>query len=155
YVTQHIFTPLAMRNSFASQREAREHGMATGHRWWFGVPIAYTPPYNRAEVSAGYLIASAEDMTRFLITQLNEGRFGGVSILSPTELAQMHTPPASGTYGLGWEFVQSNGRTLINHDGGTTSFQTSLFMDPEAKVGVFIAANVVNALDTFSSSHGA
>lgn len=154
YVTEHIFTPLAMRNSFASQNEAMRHGMATGHRWWFGVPIPFTPPYNRAELPAGYLIASAEDMTHFLIAQLNGGRYGGASILSPDAMALMHAPPASGTYGFGWEFVRANGRTLINHDGGTVNFQTSLLMDPEGRAGVFVAANVINALDTFSSPHG-
>jgi hypothetical protein len=43
---QHIFAPLAMCNSFVSQDEARRHGMATGHRWWFGIPIAATLPSN-------------------------------------------------------------------------------------------------------------
>src|SRR5690349_8572586 len=35
YVRQHIFAPLDMRNSFASQDEAIRHGMASGYRWWF------------------------------------------------------------------------------------------------------------------------
>jgi len=42
-----------------------------------------------------------------------------------------------------------------NRDGGTANFQSAIFFDPDARVGVYIAANVVNALDTFSSPHGA
>lgn len=54
-----------------------------------------------------------------------------------------------------WESIRSNGRRLINLDGGTTNFQSSLFFDPAARVGVYIAVNVVNALDAFASPHGA
>ena len=55
---------------------------------------------------------------------------------------------------MGWESVQTNGRTLIYHDGGTANFQCSVFFDPQAKIAVFVAANVMCALDAFSSPHG-
>jgi hypothetical protein len=51
--------------------------------------------------------------------------------------------------------VRIDGHRLVNLDGGTANFQASLFFDPDARVGVFVAANVVNALDTFSSPSGA
>src|SRR6185295_17283154 len=62
YVKQHIFAPLDMKNTFVSQNEALQHGMAAGYRWWFGIPVAATFAYNRAELPAGYMISSAEDM---------------------------------------------------------------------------------------------
>jgi len=143
-----------MRQSFVSQDEALQHGMAIGHRWWFGVPAAATLPYNRAEIPAGYVIASAEDMAHFLIAQMNGGRYWDSSVLSPAGIALMHTEPAPNTYAMGWEAAQINGRTLINHDGGVPNFQSSAFFDPDARVGVFIAANVMSALDAFSSPPG-
>ena len=76
YVKQNIFAPLDMKNSFASQDEALKNGMATGHRWWYGFPVATTFPYNRSELPAGYLISSAEDMAHFLIAEMNGGRYG-------------------------------------------------------------------------------
>jgi CubicO group peptidase (beta-lactamase class C family) len=69
YVKQHIFAPLDMRNSLVSREEALQPGMASGYRWWFGSPVPVTLPYNRAELPAGYVISSAEDMARFLIAQ--------------------------------------------------------------------------------------
>lgn len=155
YVQQHIFAPLDMRNSFTSQDEAMQHGMATGHRWWFGIPVAATFPFNRGELPAGYIIASTEDMAQYLIAQMNDGRYGDRSILSPAGMAAMHieTPPPG--YGIGWESVRSNGHHLLNIDGGTVNFQSSIFFDPASRTGVYVAANVVNALDTFSSPHGA
>ena len=154
YVKQHIFTPLAMRDAFTSQDAAVQHGMAQGYRWWFGIPVAHTMPYNRTELPAGYIIASAEDMTHYIIAELNAGTYGTESVLSPAGMALRHSRPLPAGYGYGWELVDYNGHVVINHDGGSANFQSSVFMDPTAHVGVFVASNVNNALDTFSSPHG-
>ena len=154
YVKQHIFAPLEMRNSFVSQAEALQREMATGYRWWFGIPAPITFPYNRAELPAGYIISSAEDMAHFLIAQMNGGRYRGISVLSPDGIALMHTEPRPNTYGMGWESIRIDGNTLINHDGGTANFQCSMFFDTDHRIGVFVAANVMSALDAFSSPHG-
>ncbi len=154
YLKHHIFAPLQMKNSFVSQDEAMRHGMALGHTWWFGFPVATTLPYNRSNLPAGYAICSAEDMAHYVIAQMNDGRYQEFSILSPDGIALMHAQPAPKTYGLGWETVQEGGHTLINHDGATGNFQASVFFDPETRTGVFVAANVMNALDAFSSPPG-
>ena len=154
YVQRHVFHPLEMRNSFVSQEAAQRDGMASGHRWWFGVPVATTLPYMRSELPAGYVIASAEDMSRFMIAEINGGRFGDASVLSPGGMALRHTVPQAKEYGFGWEFLRSNGRVLLNHDGGTANFQSSLFIDPEARVGVFVAGNAMGLLDALSSPPG-
>lgn len=154
YIEQHIYGPLDMQNSFTSQKEALQNGMATGHRWWFGFPIPVTLPYNRTELPGGYLISSAEDMGHFLIAQLSGGRYGNGSVLSPDRIAWIHKEALDNPYGLGWESEQFNGHSLIYHIGGVPNFQSSLFFDPEARVGVFIAANACNALDAFSSPSG-
>jgi len=39
----------------------------------------------------------------------------------------------------------------VNQDGATANYQASVFFDPKERVGVFIAANVMNALDGLSS----
>jgi CubicO group peptidase (beta-lactamase class C family) len=154
YVRDHIFLPLDMRNSFASWTEAQRHDLAYGHRWWFGIPFPSPLPWKRAELPAGYALASAEDMAHYLIAQMNGGRYGDVSVLSPEGMALMHTEPARHTYAMGWERLERDGRTLINHDGGTADFQTSVFFDPDARIGVFVAANIMSSLDAFSSPHG-
>ncbi len=154
YVKQEIFVPLDMRRSFVSQEEALRHGMASGHRWWFGVPVAVTMPYNRSELPAGYIIASAQDMGHYLIAQMNEGRYGDTSVISPRGMAAAHVQPSGNAYGMGWELLQRDGHRLFNHDGGTPNFQASLLFDPDARVGVFVAANALNGLDAFSSPSG-
>jgi CubicO group peptidase (beta-lactamase class C family) len=152
YIRQHIFTPLDMQHSYVSQEAAMQDGMAMGYRWWFGYPIPVRFPYNRANLPAGFAIASAEDMAHFLIAQMNGGRYRDISVLSPDGIALMQAEPSPGAYGLGWESVHIDGRRLVNNDGGTGNFQCSVFFDPEDRVGVFLAANVLNALDGLSSS---
>jgi CubicO group peptidase (beta-lactamase class C family) len=152
YIRAQILTPLDMHNSFASQDEAMQHGMATGYRWWFGFPVPVTLTYNRANLPAGFLISSAEDMAHFLIAQMNGGRYGATSLLSSEGIASMQAEPPPGVYGLGWESLHIHGRRLINIDGAPANYQCSLFIDPHSGVGVFIAANAMSALDGLSSS---
>jgi CubicO group peptidase (beta-lactamase class C family) len=152
YIQQHIFTPLDMQHSYVSQEAAMQDGMARGYRWVFGYPIPATLPFNRANLPAGFAISSAEDMAHYLIAQLNGGHYQDSSILSPAGIGLMQAEPPPGTYGLGWESVRIDGHRLINFDGATGNYQASLFNDPEQRVGVFVAANVMSALDGLSSS---
>lgn len=154
YLKTHIFAPLDMRHTYVSQDEAIRNGMASGHRWWFGVPVAVTLPFNRSELPAGYVIASTEDMTHVLIAELNDGRYESASVLSPRAMALRHLEPPVYDYGFGWEFIHEHGHTIINHDGGTMNSQASVFIDLDASVGVYIAANAISALDAFASPSG-
>jgi CubicO group peptidase (beta-lactamase class C family) len=152
YVRTHLFAPLDMHHSFVSQEEAMQDGMATGYRWWFGFPVPVSLTYNRANLPAGFIISSAEDMGHFLIAQMNGGRYHDSSLLSSEGIAAMQAEPPPGVYGLGWESLHIHGRRLINIDGAPANYQCSLFIDPHSGVGVFIAANVMSALDGLSSS---
>ncbi len=154
YVKQHIFAPLDMNASFVSQEEAARHGMATGYRWWFGFPVPANLPFNRPNLPAGFVISSAEDMGHFLIAQMNGGRYQDRTVLSPDGIATLQAEPPAGHYGMGWETAQLNGRRLVNQDGSNGDYQASLFFDPGSRVGVFMAANIVSALDTIASAHG-
>ncbi len=151
YVRQRILAPLDMQHTFLSQDDAQAHGMATGYVWWFGVPVATAVPFNRGDLPAGFIISSAEDMSHFVIAQMNGGGYGNRSVLSPDGIALMHAESVPNTYAMGWETAQLNGQTLINHDGGLPGFQASIFFDPRTREGVFVAANALDSLDAFST----
>jgi hypothetical protein len=125
--------------------------MATGYRWWFGFPVPANMPFLRAELPAGFLISSAQDMAHYVIALMNGGQYQGRSILSPEGIAFLRTRSADVPYGNGWELAALNGRTLVNQDGATANFQASIFFDPRTREGVFITANAMNALDGLSS----
>jgi hypothetical protein len=89
YVQQHIFVPLEMSHSYTSAEQAREHDRAMGHRYWFGWPFAYEMPYNRAQLPSGFINASAQDMTHYLIAQLDGGRYKDAQVLSSRGIAEI------------------------------------------------------------------
>src|SRR5436309_3577560 len=145
YVQQHIFAPLQMPDSFASEQEARRDGLAQSYRWFFGVPtpIDY---YNVSNVPAGYLISSAEDMTHYLVAQMNGGRFGSTSILSSEGIATMHAPGVpreggSGFYGMGWINGPLVGVPAIWHGGNITHFHALLLIEPQTDWGAILLVN--------------
>ena len=70
YVQAKILDPLQMRNSFTSETAAQPAGLASGYNYSFGRPRASHQAYNRGLLPAGYLIASAEDMTHYVVAQL-------------------------------------------------------------------------------------
>ncbi len=145
YMRQHIFAPLQMHDSFASEPEAKRDGLAQSYRWFFGVPTPIED-YNLSNVPAGYLISSAEDMTHYLIAQMNGGRFGSTSILSSAGIATMHAPAVlreggSGSYGMGWVNGPLAGVPAIWHDGNNVVASTRLLIEPQTHWGAILLVN--------------
>ena len=148
YIQERIFAPLDMSHSFTSQTDARRRGLATGHRSWFGFPMPFEAPYSRAAMPSSYLISSTQDMTHYLNAQLNAGRYGGSSVLSPEGIAAMHRPAVKEGekdifYGMGWERRSTpSGVPVIQHDGTNSNFYADMVLEPEGRWGVVILANV-------------
>jgi hypothetical protein len=152
YVRRHVLLPLGMTNSYTSPVEARRHGLATGHRYWFGRPVAYQQPYIRAAVPTGFLSASAEAMTHHLIAQLNGGRYQTTRVLSPAGIAELHRPAVKiaddrdVAYAMGWYVEQLNGTSLLWHSGGTPGVHADILLAPQDRWGVVVLMNGHNAL---------
>ena len=154
YVQTRIFDPLQMRNSYTSEAAAQPQGLATGHNYWFGRPRAADLPYNRGLIPAGFLISSAEDMTHYLISQLNGGRYDGTSVLSPEGIGELHrpavqAPKADTSYGMGWFVGPVNDIPAIYHQGETMNFQANVVLIPQSRKGVVVLMNAENSLDLF------
>jgi hypothetical protein len=113
------------------QAEAIPPDSAAGYQHWFGIPVANDIPLPRSSNGHGGLIASAEDMTHFMIAQLNEGRYGNVTVLSPAGIAEMHTPAAregdsESFYAMGWEVETVDGLLIITHNGDYGGFHADM-----------------------------
>lgn len=152
YVQQQIYAPLEMANSFTSQSDAQPHGTATGYRYWFGLPFAADLPYNRASLPQGYLISSAEDMSHYLIAQLNAGRYGNASVLLPTGIAAMQQPDvdtgdSETFYGFGWKVGPTNGVPTLWHDGSVFNFHANMVLIPDGRWGIVILKNAYSLPD--------
>ncbi len=150
YIQDHIFAPLAMKHSFVSQTDAQRNGMATGYLWWFGVPFPANNPYPSDALPASFVISSAEDMTHYLIAQINNGTYGDTSILSPGGIAELHQPAApTGTgdsYAMGWVVGTRHDQQVLWHGGDVSNFHSDMVILPEKNLGVIILDNANNAL---------
>ena len=154
YVQEHIFDPLEMRTSFTSKADAERHGLAAGHRYWFGWPAAADEPYNRGLLPAGFLISSAEDMAHYVTAQLDEGRYDDVAVLSPSGTAALHraavsTPETGTSYGMGWFVGDVNDVPAVFHQGETFNYHANIVLIPRSNQGVVVLMNAENSQDLF------
>jgi len=150
-----------MQQSFVSQSEAMRHNMATGYRWWFGLPIPAYLPEPAATVPAGDLISSAQDMAQYLVAQLNDGRYLETAVLSPSGVAQLHYPatpmdpdePGGVAYGMGWA-ISSSGEPSVWHSGDNADFHSDMTLLPAQDLGVVVLMNVNGNFSIATNAEG-
>nr|MBA3533225.1 beta-lactamase family protein [Ardenticatenales bacterium] len=155
YVEEHIFAPLDMKHSFASQEAAQETGvMASGYQYWLSYPRATTLSHESDRLPTAALIASAEDMAHFMIAQLDEGRYQETAVLSPESMAEMHRPTAESegfSYAMGWRVSETEGVAEIFHGGIVPNFRGQMVMLPGLETGVVVLTNVSSVMGTPTS----
>ncbi|MDQ3702829.1 MAG: beta-lactamase family protein [Chloroflexota bacterium] len=164
YMHERVFAPLEMRHSFTSEAEARRAGMGQSYRWIFGLPVPYHERYNTSQLPSGYLISSAEDLTHFLVAQLNGGRFGAAGVLSPEGIAALQAPgvpirdsiegpvgSGAETYGLGWRNAPIGGVPVMQHAGDHADFHGRAFFDPRTRRGAVLLINTGGVLAVASA----
>src|SRR6266508_4215034 len=104
-----------MSHSAAAISAPAAKDVASGYRYWLYWPVAFDAPYPRRMTPSGFLISSAEDMSHYLIAQLNGGSYGGNQVLSPQGITMLHTGGAkvspTNSYGMGWVIHSQPGLT--------------------------------------------
>jgi len=145
YMAQAVFAPLGMAQSFTSEPAAQAAGLAQGYQWFFGLQWPTHYPHNPSQLPSGSMFASAEDLGRFLIAQLNGGRYGNTQLLSAAGVAAMQVPGtergAAGGYGFGWVIAPVGEVPAVWHDGVNANAHTLLLMQPAARRGVVLLTN--------------
>ncbi len=158
YLQEHIFAPLGMQHSFTDQDTAIQQGMAQGHRYWFGFPVAATLSYETDRMPTAAVISSAGDLAHYLIAQQNGGSFQGQQVLSPEGMAEMHRPAAAGdgfSYAMGWRVGPIKDIPAIHHGGIVPHFRGKMVMLPEQRWGVAVLTNASTSfpLPAIPTSH--
>ncbi len=146
YVRQHIFAPLGMRHSSFAQPlpPALAPLMAKGYK---SASDARPQPFELVDPApAGAMSTTALDMARFMIAQLQEGRYDDVRILPQALARRMHSPqytaaPGLNGYDLGFYQENRNGQRIIGHAGDTVVFHSDLHLLLDADVGIFMSFN--------------
>ena len=135
YVERRILAPIGMENSFVADGE-RHDGVARGHLPWFGTkrPVKDSRP-NRITAPAGGVIASADDLARYLAVMMN----GQDDVISAGSKADMLRPASSAlpNYGFGWSLDAESG--TVFHTGTSRGVETlALFVPAESKGAVVL-----------------
>ena len=157
FVKQHICEPLHMASSnfsvFDSQKSA---DFALPYRKdEHSETVNETPFYDIHSIGpAGSINSNVEEMARYAIFQLGEGKAGDQQIVSKSNLDLTHTSqvPMGGQpefkelgardYGMGWVVTSYRGHRMIWHNGGIDGFYALLTMLPDEDLGVVILTNL-------------
>lgn len=157
YIQTQIFDPLEMQNSHTYLEQARDNRLASGYTSFFGslLVIDRILPYSRITKPSAGLFSSAEDLSHFMLAHLNQGMYGGKSLISPAGVEALFTPgPEIGDqvyYNLGWvqfpftdaapAFKNNHIPTAISHSGDWIGYKSVLLLLPENDLGVVVLMN--------------
>ena len=98
-----------------------------------------------AQLPSGFLITSVEDMSQYAIAQLNEGRYGDTSVVSPQGIAELHAPaiPMRGDqhYAMGWSVRPLDGAPIVWHNGDAGRNHSIIILMPDRELGFILLAN--------------
>ena len=142
YLKRHIWKPLGMSRTFITVPSALRLDLATAYELEGEalVPVPYevyqTPPTSS-------IVSTAEDMGRFMIAHLQDGRYGDARILSVNAATRMHRQhatmhPLVPGWTLGFQADDGNGRRIIEHGGDIGGFSALMTLLPDEGVGIFV-----------------
>lgn len=109
---------------------------------------------------AGAINSSVAEMAKWIVLQLNHGKFPGREdrLFSEAQSREMWTAetltpigtgasptaalrPQFAAYALGWGIRDYHGRRLVGHTGGVSGFVSRVIMAPEENLGMVILTN--------------
>jgi CubicO group peptidase (beta-lactamase class C family) len=151
YVQAHVFNPLGMAHAATDRATADAAGLTDAHRLWFGLADDHAPLDRPDLVPAGWMTASADDLGRLLIAELDGGRYEGRSVVSPTAVREMQTgivSTGSGDerMGMGWVASTLDGDRIVAHAGSTTDMAAIQVLVPDRHLGVAVLFNAQSTL---------
>jgi CubicO group peptidase (beta-lactamase class C family) len=143
YLENHIFRPLGMQHSTfrqplpANLKPLMAEGYVSGKDKPYGFEFVNASP-------AGALSATGDDMAKFMIAHLDNGR----GILQPQTAQLMHSranSPFSAGEGMAHGFYETNinGLHVIAHGGDTVAFHSDLHLFLDKNVGIYVSMNSV------------
>jgi CubicO group peptidase (beta-lactamase class C family) len=142
YIARHIFQPLGMTHSTMSEPLPANlmPFMSKGYKTATEPPVPFEMTAMRP---AGSATATASDMARFMLANLDEATN---PLLKPAIAHEMHTTaltivPPLNRMDLGFYEHNIDGVHIIAHGGDTDVFHSYLWLIPAQKTGVFFSMN--------------
>ena len=165
FIQQHFLNQLKMDRTVMSVSDLpKMENVATPHKTIDEkiTPIPWTNWDNMG--AAGGIISNVNDMSKWMILQMNNGLNGADTLFSPDSQVDMWTPhnnyrvslssqknmPSKhfNGYGLGWGLSDYQGRKMVGHGGGYDGMYSKLTMIPEEHLGVVVLTNAMTGIAT-------
>jgi CubicO group peptidase (beta-lactamase class C family) len=155
FVEQRLMQPLEMNNSASSWNRLKDTTNVIVPHVPTGGKLEIVPRYTNSifDAAAG-LYSSVNDLSHWLIAQMNEGNYNGKQLFSKKQHHEMWTsqtilPERNSfpyttnfrTYGLGWKLTDINGHLEVSHTGGLDGIVTQTIMFPKEKLGIIVLTN--------------
>jgi CubicO group peptidase (beta-lactamase class C family) len=162
YITNKIFLPLGMKNTYWDYTQVPKTQLALGYRWiddqWIEQPMLGDGAYG----AMGGMLTTIDDFGKYLAFHLSASVSDAPesSVLKRSSLREMHQPwnfsalnienknaqgqlcPTVSAYGYGLRWVQDcHHITNIGHSGGLPGFGSNWKMLPEYGIGFISFAN--------------
>lgn len=158
YIEENIMSPLQMNNSAASFNRLKDTtNIIVPHVPTDG-KLLVIPRYKNAifDAAAG-IYTSTNDMSKWVIAQLNKGKYGVnnenqlFSEKAQKEMWKSQTILPVGdaspytthfkSYGFGWQLTDINGHLQVSHTGGLDGIVTQTVLFPEINLGIIVFTN--------------
>jgi CubicO group peptidase (beta-lactamase class C family) len=146
YIQKNIFDPLEMTRTYTDPELARENGLSQGYSRIFGFTVPQRQPHRVYELSAGYIISTAEDMAHYAMAMDNAGVYKGKQLLTARGMDMLFAPVQG--YGMGWFVEQGH----IFHGGANETFKTYVNIYPLKDMSIVLLINQGYMLDHYISA---
>jgi CubicO group peptidase (beta-lactamase class C family) len=146
YIQKYVLDPLEMTRTYTTPEVARENGLSQGYSRFFGFTVPQRQPHRVFEVSAGYIISTAEDLAHYSMAMDNAGIYNGKQLLSVKGMNMLFAPVQG--YGMGWFVEQGH----IFHGGANETFKTYVDIYPLRDMSIVLLINQGYMLDHYISA---
>lgn len=158
FVQDRIMKPLAMSHSAASYARLKDKSnVIDGHAFADGT-LTVVPRHDLpdGECPAGGIYSSISDMSKWMIAQLNGGKYGDKQeqqLFSAQQQREMWSPQTNmpvrkdkynshfSAYGLGWFLSDVGGSKQASHTGGMEGMVSQVTLLPELGLGIVVLTN--------------
>lgn len=153
YLKYHFFEPLGMtRTGTTYQNFITSPNASKAYTLLDGKVFEITASKVDNLGPAGSMTSSVNDLSKWLMVQLNNGEFNGRQII-PKQVIQETRKSNTivgnsrgkgnyfNTYGLGWFMKDKFGKKIVTHDGGANGFLSKTVLIPDENFGYVILTN--------------
>lgn len=154
-IRKRILGPLNMNSTILSISDLKDKtDYAKPYIVWDTAPEEMD--YHNADLlgPAGSIISNVEDLSKWVLFNLNRGKVGDKQLINPQRLLQIQSPQivipgltrsletSFQSYGMGWFIDYYRGRLHIHHAGGLYGFTSMISFMPNDNIGIVILANL-------------